>query len=458
MKTKKQWHLVVPGILFCLAAGLIWQWDLIGRHLVSAAVGKDVPQGAPAVNTAKTVGVVRPKPVAEGTFVTFPGRARAVTQATLFFRVSAPLARIHANPGDRVKKGDILLELDDRDYQRQVRVMESKLKSARAGLLKMETGARPEDIKILNANLTAALADLELAEKQLERHRILYKTQAVTEQAYDRAKTSAKSLEARVAALQEQLARDTKGARKEDLMTARAGIEELNVRLAIARDQLNDTRLFAPFDGVVTRRIPDAYEMVAKGAPVMMLDDISRLEIPVDVPETHVRKVLGLNQTRKGPSRFFALFLTTGDRQYPARLTEYSSRADQATGTYEFVFTVSPDPVDLIFPGMTAEIRVMPLTGGSSSSGLAIPLQSLMGVAGNCAHVFRVDPKTRTAVRQAVTFETLAGIHEVNVITGLSKEDLVVARGAAFIRPGESIQFDLPAGIPADLLKNQGAM
>ena len=438
MKTKKQWHLVVPGILFCLAAGLIWQWDFIGRHLVSAAVGNDAPKEIPAEgpdgNSVKTVGVVHPKPVTQGNRITFPGRARAATQATLFFRVSAPLIRIHANPGDRVQKGDILLELDDRDYRRQVRVVESKLKSSRANLLKMETGARPEDIKILNANLTAALADLDLAEKQLARHEILYKTQAVTEQAYDRAKTSVQSLEARVAALREQLARDTKGARKEDLMTARAGIEELNVRLAIARDQLNDTRLVAPFDGVVTKRIPDAWEMVAKGAPVMMLDDISRLEIPVDVPETHVRQVLGLNGDPNGPSRFTALFLTTGDRQYPARLAEYSSRADQATGTYEFVFTVSPDPGDLIFPGMTAEIRVLPLAGTVPASGLAIPLQSLMGVAGNSAHVFRVDPKTKTAVRQAVTFETLAGADEVNVITGLSKDDLVVDRGAALPR------------------------
>lgn len=450
MKTKKQWQLIVPGVLFCLAAGLIWQWDFVGRHLVSAAVGKDTGRHNNPEKNVKTVGVVRPGSVSGGPLITLPGRARAATQATLFFRVSAPLARIHANPGDQVKRGDILLELDDRDYRRQVQVMESKLKSARAGLLKMETGARPEDVKILAANLSAAQADLALARKQLERHAILHKTQAVTEQAYDRAKTSVQSLEARVTALKEQVARDTKGARQEDILTARAGIEELNVRLAIARDQLNDTRLTAPFDGVVTRRIPDAYEMVAQGAPVMMLDDISRLEIPVDVPETHVRQVLRQKKGAGVNSRFAALFLTTGNRQYPARLTEYSSRADQATGTYEFVFSVSPDPEDLIFPGMTAEIRVTTAPDAAPATGVSIPLQSLMGVAGNSAHVFRVDPQTRTAVRQAVTFEALAGSDRVNVMSGLSRQDLVVARGAAFIRPGEEIQFDLP--------NDQGAM
>ncbi|WDP92501.1 MAG: efflux RND transporter periplasmic adaptor subunit [Desulfobacter sp.] len=451
MKAKKTWKLTVFGVLFCLAVGLIWQWDLVDRHFVAAAVGKDagiagkgqvdIPEKA-----LKTVGVVRPRPVTGEILDSFPGRARAGTQATLFFRVSAPLAHIHAHPGDRVHKGDILLELDDRDYRRQVSVVQSKLKSARANLLKMQTGARPEDVKILNANLAAARADLDLARKQLERHEILYKNQAVTEQAYDRAKTSVQGLESRVAALEEQLVRDTKGARKEDIMAAHAGIEELNVQLAIAKDRLEDTRLAAPFDGVVTRRIPNTHEMVAAGAPVMMLDDISRLEIPVDVPENLVRRVLAL----KAGANFTAFFLTAGDRPYPARLTEYSSRADQATGTYEFVFSVSPDPGDMIFPGMTAEIRVATARNTDQSRGLAVPLQSLMGVAGNTAHVFRVNPETQKTERRAVTFETLSGSREVNVLSGLSREDLVVDRGAAFIRQGETVKFELSA--------TQGAM
>ncbi len=447
MKTKKMWSLICTGIIFFLAAGLLWQTGLIDRHFVLASTGSQDIQDAATIEKAKTVGVVHPRPIENGTAIVLPGRARAATQATLFFRVAGPLARVHANPGDRVQKGDLLLEMDDRDYRRQVRVVESQLKSARANLLKMKTGARPEDVRIVESTLVAAVADLDLAKKELERHEILYKNQAVSEQAYDRAKTNVQSLDARVVSLEEQLARDKKGARKEDIMTARAGIEELTVRLSIAKDQLSDTRLLAPFDGVVTKRIPDAHEMVAQGEPVMLLDDISRLEIPVDVPETHVRQVLtpGFGKTTGfAAGQYTAVFLTTGSRQYPADLTEYSSRADQATGTYEFVFTIKPAAEDLLFPGMTAQIRVS--SGGSRSKlqALAIPLESLLGVAGNSAHVFRVDPSTRTAVRQAITFESLASGNEVSVMSGLSSEDLVVEQGAAFIRQGESVQFDLP--------------
>lgn len=443
MKKRKHWGMFISALLVCLATGFAWKSGVADKYIFSAAADNDAHYQGKEDLTGKmrrTVGVVKPRPVTGDAAITLPGRARASTQATLFFRVSAPLQTIHANPGDHVQKGDLLLELDDRDFVRQVKVIESQLKSARANLQKMTTGERPEDIRITAANLDAAVAKLELAQKELERHEILFRNNAVSGQAYDQSKAAVQSLGAQVAALEEQLARDKKGARKEDILTAKAAIEEITARLAIARDRLHDTRLVAPFDGVVTRRVPDAHEMVQQGAPVMVIDDISSLEIPVDVPETHIRKIIGPTHAGNTQHQFVARFLTTGESEYPAVLSEYSSRADPAVGTYEFVFTIAPDPKALLFPGMTAEIRV--LSGVSFSQGIAVPLQCLMGVAGNSAHVFRVDPKTQKALRQAVTFETLAGTDEVKILTGLSPDDWVVEKGAAFVRQGETIQFD----------------
>lgn len=440
MKKNRGWGIGALSILLCLAAGLAWQTGLVKTHLVSAATGTtDAAQSKGLEKQARTVGVVHPDSITGGTAITLPGRARASQKATLFFRVSGPLVGIYANPGDPVKKGTLLLELDDRDYRHQVKIMESKLASAQANLLKMKAGARQEDLRIIESSLTAARADLSLARKELERYDILYKKQAVTEQSYDRAKTSVQGLGAKVASLEQQLARDKSGARREDITAARASIEELRIRLDIARDQLDDTRLLAPFNGVVTQRLPQKHEMVRQGEPVMTLDDISLLEIPVAVPENQV----GLFMDRSPSIRYTALFLTHKNREFKARLSQFSSRADQATGTYEFVFTVAPGPGDVIFPGMTAEIRLSMGATSSQSQGLAIPLQSLLGVAGNSAHVFIVDPETGKALRRAITFEALAKGTQV-MVTGLSKSDLVVAQGSAFIRQGEALTFETP--------------
>jgi multidrug efflux pump subunit AcrA (membrane-fusion protein) len=181
---------------------------------------------------------------------------------------------------------------------------------------------------------------------------------------------------------------------------------------------------------------------VGKGQPVMTLDDISHLDIPVAVPENQV----GLFMDRNPDIEYKAKFLTSKNREFPARLSEFCSRADQATGTYEFVFTIVPGPEDVIFPGMTAEIKVFTGSAPSQSQGLAIPLQSLLGVAGNSAHVFIVDPVTRTALRQPITFEALARSTQVMVTNGLAKNDLVVSQGSAFIRQGELLTFEKVRG------------
>jgi len=223
-------------------------------------------------------------------------------------------------------------------------------------------------------------------------------------------------------------------------MAAKASVKELEARLSIARDQLADTRLFAPFSGVVTSRIPDPHEMVAQGSPVMTLDDLSRIEIPVDVPETHIGRFL---EAPKAEGHYSAVFLTRKDKVFNAVLTEYSSRADQATGTYRFVFTVTPAPEDLIFAGMTAQVRLSAASEKSNDGNpvVAVPLESLLGVAGNSAHVFIVDPKSGTLSRRAVTFETLAGGSQVKVTDGLLEDDLVVKQGAAFVRQGQTVEY-----------------
>ena len=172
----------------------------------------------------------------------------------------------------------------------------------------------------------------------------------------------------------------------------------------------------------------------------MTLDDISHLDIPVAVPENQV----GLFMDPNPDIRHTAVFLTRKNCEYTAGLSEFSSRADPATGTYEFVFTIAPKPGDMIFPGMTAEIRTLPGAVFAQSKGLAIPLQSLRGVAGNSAHVFIVEKGSNTAVRQSITFEALAQSSQVMVTSGLSKTDLVVAQGSAFIRQGEALTFENP--------------
>ncbi len=437
MKKKIRGGLVISGLLICLVAVVSQQYGVSENPtgLVSAST-------LTSADPARSVAVVYPWHLKNGQGITLPGRARASKYATLFFRDSGPLYQVHASPGDQVTKGQLLLQLDDRDYQRQVDVMESKLKSAQANLQKMQTGARKEDVLIIEQSIQASRSDLDLAQKELKRHEFLLKNNAVSEQAYDRSRNAVQILRTKTISLEQQLAREKSGSRKEDITAARAGIEELRVQLEIARDRLGDTCLKAPFDGVVTSRLPQAFEMVGQGEPVMSLHNISTIEIPVDVPENKVNFFLD----REGQNICEARFLTKGNQRFQARLVQYSTRADRTTGTYEFVFAVTPKGSDLIFPGMTAEVSIHTPPLDKNLSKLVIPLESLMGVSKNSAQVFLVDPQTKKARKQIITFETLVGEENVVVTAGLSTKDLVVSKGSGFIRQGQPLNFELPQG------------
>ena len=431
MKKKIKGGLVI-GLLICLVGLFFWQGvsekteGLVSASTLISPLDEGLDKGQKVQKPVRSVAVVYPRPLMDGKGITLPGRARASQYATLFFRVSGPLYQVHASPGDQVKKGQLLLQLDDRDYQRQVDVMESKLKSATANIQKMQTGARKEDILIIEQSIQASSADLDLAKKELKRHEFLLKNNAVSEQAYDRSRNAVQTLRAKTVSLEQQLVREKSGSRKEDLTAARAGIEELWVQLEIARDRLEDTRLTAPFDGVVTSRLPQAFEMVGQGEPVITLHNMSTIEIPVDVPENQIRFFLDM----EGQNICEARFLTTGYQTFKAQLVQYSTQADRATGTYEFVFAVSPRSSDLIFPGMTAEVSIHPPAGEENLSKLVIPLESLMKISNNSAQVFLVDPQTKRARKQKISFETLVGEKNVVVTAGLGPKDVVVSKGS----------------------------
>jgi RND family efflux transporter MFP subunit len=435
---------LVIGFLICSVGGLLWQtgksMGIVKASVLTPDSAISLDQGAGSNELGRPVTVVYPYSHKLGHKITLPGRARASRNATLFFRVSAPLLRVHANPGDLVKKGQLLLELDNRDYQRQVDVMESKLASAHANLRKMQKGARKEDISIIEQSIQAARANLDLAQKDLARHQFLLKNNGVSEQAYDRSRNAVQTLRAKTSSLEQQLEREKSGARKEDIAAARAGIKELMVQLEITRDRLGDTSLLAPFDGVVTSRLPQAFEMVVKGQAVMIIHNISTIEIPVDVPENQVH--LFLDRQKKNICE--ARFLTTGDRLFKASLVQYSTHADKTTGTYEFVFAIDPKESDLIFPGMTAEVSIHTSPEKANLSKLVIPLESLMEVSKNSAQVFLVDPKTKKARKQRIVFETLVGEKNVVVTAGINPKDLVVSGGRSFIRTGQALNFELP--------------
>ena len=203
----------------------------------------------------------------------WPGTVRSRTVANIAPRMTARILEIKVNAGDKVKKGDIIARLDERD----IRAQENAALAALAG----------------------AHAQANRAKADEQRTRSLYSKEAATREKFDAVVAQAKE--------------------------AQAGVNQAASSVSEIRSHLADTLLLAPFDGVVVKRLKEPGDMGLPGVPVVTLQTPKGLRLEADVPNTCAgRYSTGMDVT----VRIDTLGLTTH-----AQIDEISPEVDPQTRT-----------------------------------------------------------------------------------------------------------------------------
>ena len=103
----------------------------------------------------------------------FTGVVQAQDQVDMAFRVTGPLVQLPVKAGDTVKAGDLLAQIDPRDFRSRVAKISGSLDQARAQLTAMKAGAREEDIRILKNKVSAAQSEFDNAQVEEKRYKNL---------------------------------------------------------------------------------------------------------------------------------------------------------------------------------------------------------------------------------------------------------------------------------------------
>jgi RND family efflux transporter MFP subunit len=219
----------------------------------------------------------------------------------------------------------------------------------------------------------------------------------------------------------------------------RTAMEVARSRFAAAQKELNDTRLTAPFAGIVARRLVESFQNVQAKEPVVSLQSPDQLEIVIHVPERVVRVE---------PRRLagFAVFDDLPERRFPVTLKSFATEADAQTQTYEAVLGL-PRPDDLrVLPGMAVE--VLPDGAGVEADGEApvlIPLAAVAAAADGAPSVWVVEPDTGRVSRRVIETGAVQG-GDVLVLTGLAAGEQIVTAGVHQLREGMRVH-PLAAGL-----------
>lgn len=317
-----------------------WIWIGLAAVLVLALIAANVVRQARGKVVSVQLSRVRREDITSR--VRAPGKIEPRTQVKVSADVMGKITLLPIKEGDRVRKGQLLLQLDDTQYR-------SAAAQARAAHASAE--ARLRDVE----------ATLKVVDANYARQRALFDQRLLSQAEWDQASSNYESARVAVATAREEVARS---------QAAYDG----------ASDNLSKCRFLAPFDGVVSALNVEQGENVVTGTmnnpgtQILVVSDLSRMLVRADVDETDVVE-MKLGQSAK------ISVDALPDTTFAGTVTEIGSTAKRSiTSTVEGqtnfeVKVVFGANVPQVRPGMTADVEIETATHPKT---LGVPIQAVV--------------------------------------------------------------------------------
>lgn len=193
------------------------------------------------------------------------------TQFNIAAKIAGRIVRFYVETGQRVKAGDVLLEIDSPELQAKREQARAAQEQAAAIQEKAERGARPEEIDQARSAYERAQVAEDLARLTFERMERLSRDGVVPQQRRDEAEAQWKASISATSMARSALEIAKQGAREEDKMAAAAAVRRAEAALAEVESFAREMRLVAPQAGEVVRINAEPGELIGPGFPVMTL-------------------------------------------------------------------------------------------------------------------------------------------------------------------------------------------
>lgn len=313
------------------------------------------------------VKVAKVQSAAKNEFTEFSGVVREAKEVNLAFRVAGPIAKMNISNGSYVKKGDLIAEIDSRDYEVQ---------------------------------LTATQAEYNKAIDEIKRVKELYNRKSVSEADYQK---------------------------------AIAGEQMITAKLKHANDQLNDTKLYAPFNGYIQNLNYEQGEIVNIGMPVVSLINIDYYNVDIEIPAT-----LFVNR-----DKFVNVFCQSslGEKnKIPMQLLNYNVSANSSR-LFRMNYRLNPQTDKYIAPGM--EVKVIIEYTPTADARIMIPIESIFYID-NTSNVWIFNETDKTISSRKILTDKIIGNGYIIVGKGLTGTETIVTAGVNNLKEGAKVEVIQP--------------
>lgn len=368
--------------IYRLAAGTALTVALAGCSGKKHEAGSK-PTEPTAVVTGITIETVKSGSMPETQEIS--GTVRARTSAVVSPRIPGTVNLLRVREGDRVRKGQLLLQLDAQENQAAAAGAAAGIEEARRGLEEAQTRKR-------------------LADTTFERFQILFNEQAISRQEFDVKQSERELAEQGVARAEARLRQAREGSRAAGTMA-------------------DYTRITAPISGIITNKPADLGATVFPGQPLMTIEDEGSYQLELAIPENMAATVK--------PGSPVQVTLDAVGGSFAAKIAEIVPSADPASRTFIAKITLDRK-------GLRSGMFGRGMVSLGSSVNVMLTAKDAIVERGALTSVWVVDKDNVARMRLVKVGKTVGD--RVEILSGLSDGERVVVSGVGKISEGDRVE------------------
>jgi len=337
-------------------------------------------------------------------------------QSAIVPKISAPVKAFYVKRGSRVRKGQLLAVLENRDLAAAAQENQGAYNQAEATYATTTSAQLPEEIQKAQLDTQAAKQMLEAQQKIYNSRQELFQQGAIPRKELDQAGVDLTQARNQYQIAQKHLDALMATGKQQALKSAAGQLESAKGKFLGAAAQMSYSQIRSPIDGVVTDRPLYPGEMAAAGTPIVTVMDISQVIAKAHIPQPEAALLkVGDNATIAVPGE---------SEPVDAKVTVVSPALDPNSTTVE-VWVQAKNPKQRLKPGTSVQVSMVAQT---IPDALVIPAAALLTGQDGTTTVMVVGADNR-AHQKPVSLGIRQG-DQVQITEGLQAGDHVVASGA----------------------------
>ena len=367
--------------------------------------------------TPEPIVTVQTAPVQRGTIqqiVTSEAILFPIQQAAITPKISAPVKKFYVNRGDRVRQGQLLAVLENRDLEAATVDNQGAYEQAQAAYALETSSALPEEWQKAELDVKTSKEALDAEQKVFDSRQQLFREGALARKELDASAVSLAQAKAQYQIAEKHLMALESAGKKDQLKAAKGQLTSAQGKYEGAAAQLAYSEVRSPIDGVVTDRPNYAGEIPAAGAPLLTIMEIATVVARAHIPQSQAALL------KVGDA---ATITAAGDIHVSAKVSLVSPALDPGSTTVE-IWVQAANPDGRLRPGSAVTVSIIAST---LKDVVVVPASALLKTPEGASTVMIV----RDNRAQQVAVES--GVREgdkLQIVRGLAGGETVIVNGA----------------------------